>query len=119
MRAARREVWPYYARSHLLLLPSRHDAAGVAVLEAAACSLPTVGTDVAYVSEWALRGAARVIRVGDAPRAVLRHPRAAARSAARRRMSEEARTLACAHNADWTATRFEELYQQVIKSGHG
>jgi glycosyltransferase involved in cell wall biosynthesis len=113
------EVWPYYARSHLLLLPSRHEAAGVAVLEAAACSLPTVGTDVGYVSEWALRGAARVIRVGDAPalsRAILELLRD---RAARRRMGEEARTLACAHNADWSATRFEELYQQVIKSGRG
>jgi glycosyltransferase involved in cell wall biosynthesis len=109
------EVWPYYARSHLLLLPSRHEAAGVAVLEAAACSLPTVGTDVGYVSEWALRGAARATRVGDAPalaRAILDLLRD---RAARRRMGEEARALSCFHNADWTATRFEELYHQVVK----
>ncbi len=109
------EVWPYYARSHLLLLPSRHEAAGVAVLEAAACSLPTVGTDVGYVSEWSLRGAARAIRVGDAPalaRAILDLLRD---RPTRRRMAEEARALSCAHNADWTAARFEELYHAVIK----
>jgi glycosyltransferase involved in cell wall biosynthesis len=107
------EVWPYYARSHLLLLPSRHEAAGVVVMEAAACSLPTVGTDVGYVSEWALRGAARAVRVGDAPalaRAILELLRD---RAARRRMAEEARSLAIAHNADWTAERFEELYQSL------
>jgi glycosyltransferase involved in cell wall biosynthesis len=110
---AANEVWPYYARSHLLLLPSRHEAAGVVVLEAAACSLPTVGTDVGYVSEWALRGAARAVRVGDAPalaRAILELLRD---RAARRRMAEEARSLAIAHNADWTAERFEELYQEL------
>jgi glycosyltransferase involved in cell wall biosynthesis len=107
------EVWAHYARSHLLVLPSRHEAAGVAVLEAAACGLPTAGTDVGYVSEWALRGAARAVRVGDAAalaRAILDLLRD---RDARRRMGEEARALACAHNAEWTATRFEELYQRL------
>jgi glycosyltransferase involved in cell wall biosynthesis len=110
------EVWPFYARSHLMVLPSRHEAAGVAVLEAAACSLATVGTDVGYVSEWALRGAARAVRVGDAAdlaRAILDLLRD---REARRRMAEEARVLSCAHNADWTAGRFEELYQQLVEN---
>src|SRR5262249_30175513 len=59
-------VWSFYGNAHLLLLPSQHEAAGVAVLEAAACGLPTVGTAVGYVADWAPDGAARALPIGDA-----------------------------------------------------
>jgi glycosyltransferase involved in cell wall biosynthesis len=109
------EVWPFYPGAHLNLLPSRHDAAGVAVLEAAVCHVPTVGTDVGYMAEWADQGAARAVPVGDAPALaaaivdLLRQP------ATRRQMAEAAYALARARDADWTANRFESLYREVTR----
>ena len=49
----------FYACAHLYVQSSRHEAAGVAVLEAAASGVPVVGTAVGYVKDWArLRAAA-------------------------------------------------------------
>ena len=44
---------PLYQRAHLAVLTSRHEAAGVVTLEAAACGVPTVGTAVGVVHDWA------------------------------------------------------------------
>src|SRR5205814_2229462 len=41
-----------YARAHLHVVSSRHEAAGVVILEAAAAGLATVGTAVGYVADW-------------------------------------------------------------------
>jgi len=107
------EVWRFYGAAHLLLLPSQHEAAGVAVLEAAACGVPTVGTAVGYVADWSQQGAARAVAIGDAAglaQAILELLRD---GPARRRMAEAAADLARAHDADWTARRFEALYTSV------
>src|SRR6185436_17617745 len=53
------------ARTHLHLMSSRHEAAGVAVLEAAAAGVPTVGTRVGYVADWS-PDAAVAVEPGDA-----------------------------------------------------
>src|SRR5262249_53603742 len=47
------ELAPFYARAHLLVQSSRHDASPVAVLEAAAVGRTTVGTAVGYVADGA------------------------------------------------------------------
>jgi glycosyltransferase involved in cell wall biosynthesis len=109
------EVWPFYRRAHLLVLPSRHDAAAVAVLEAAVCGVPTVGTDVGYMSDWAPQGAARTVAVGDAPALARAIRGLLADDEARARMGEAARALARARDADWTARRFEEIYAEVAR----
>lgn len=54
-----------YQRAHLFVLSSRHEAQGMAALEAAACGVPVVGTDVGVIPELA-PAAARVAPVGDA-----------------------------------------------------
>src|SRR4051794_2152465 len=41
-----------YARAHLHLVTSRHEAAPIVVLESAAAGVPTVGTRVGYVADW-------------------------------------------------------------------
>ena len=41
-----------YARAHVHLVTSRHEAAPIVVLEAAAAGVPTVGTRVGYVADW-------------------------------------------------------------------
>jgi glycosyltransferase involved in cell wall biosynthesis len=110
------EVWPFYQRAHLSLLPSRHEAAGVAVLEAGLCRIPTVGTDVGYVAEWAPQGAARAVPVGDdaaLASAVLELLRD---EALRLRLGEAAHQLARKHHADRTASELEAIYASVTGS---
>jgi glycosyltransferase involved in cell wall biosynthesis len=103
------QLAPFYARAHLHIVSSRHEAASVAVLEAAATGLPTVGTRVGYVADFA-PDRAHAVPVGDAEAladaiiALLRDPEHRARLAAR------ARSWTLAHDADWTAARFVEVY---------
>jgi glycosyltransferase involved in cell wall biosynthesis len=101
-----------YARAHLHVVSSRHEAAGVVVLEAAAAGLATVGTAVGYVAEWqpdravavpvqdpaALAGAITDL-LEDPPR--------------RERIASAARAWAVAHDADWTAAQFERIYAEA------
>ena len=108
------ELHGVYARADLLVLSSRHEAAGVVVLEAAAAGIPTVGTNVGYVADWAPEGRAVAVPVND-PEALgaaivdlLRDP------ARRARLGAAAREWASAHDADWTAERFADLYQDVM-----
>jgi glycosyltransferase involved in cell wall biosynthesis len=107
------EVWPFYVGAHLHVLPSRHDAAGVAILEAAICGVPTVGSSVGYVAEWADVGAARAVPPADAPALATAILELLRDSATRRQMGAAAFALARARDADWTAARFEELYREV------
>jgi glycosyltransferase involved in cell wall biosynthesis len=110
------EVWPFYQRAHLSLLPSRHEAAGVAVLEAGLCGVPTIGTNVGYVAEWGPQGAAHAVPVGDvealagAILALLRAPDL------RTQLGQAARRLALVHDADWTASAFQAIYAEVTGS---
>src|SRR5207253_1114992 len=45
-------VAPLYRRAHALVVTSRHEAAGVVILEAGASGLPVVGTPVGHLAEW-------------------------------------------------------------------
>ncbi len=103
---------PLYRAAHLHLLASRHESQAVVVGEAAAAGLPTVGTIVGVVAELA-PAAAWAVPVGDAAAlaagalALLRDP------ARREQLGRAAQAWARAHDADWTATRFEAIYEQV------
>lgn len=107
-----RDLAAFYRSADLLMLPSRHEAAGVVVLEAAAAGLPTVGSALGYVSDWSPTAACAVppndpdalaaattvlLRDGDA--------RAALAAAAFERVT--------AYDADRTTERFEELYRRI------
>ena len=99
----------FYACAHLYVQSSRHEAAGVAVLEAAASGVPVVGTAVGYVKDWARLRAAAVPpgdpgRLAEAIVDLLQDPDRRARLAA------SARAWAATHDADWTAVRFETIY---------
>ena len=102
----------FYARAHLHVVSSRHEAAGVVVLEAAATGLATVGTAVGYVADW------------DPDRAVavpVSDPNALASAVIdllqdpprRHRLASAARAWTLAHDADWTARQFERIYAEV------
>lgn len=99
--------------SDLLLHTSRHEAGPMAVLEAAVCGVPTVGTDVGHVNEWAPDAAVAVPvadpgALADAVVALLDdEPR-------RMRLARCAQARAVAIDADFTASSFERLYEDVL-----
>lgn len=106
------EVAALLKRAALFVSSSRHEAAGVAVLEAAACGVPAVGTAVGYVADGHPERALAV-PAGDAGAlagailALLEDP------ALRRAMGRAALAWARAHDADWTAARFAALYASL------
>lgn len=105
----------FYARAHLHVVSSRHEAAGIVVLEAAASGVPTVGTRVGFLADWSEEGDERGVAVPIGDDAAL----AAAvidlvnDRARRERMAASAREWAVAHDAEWTARQFEKIYSEV------
>ena len=100
------------ARGDLLVVSSRHEAGPVVVLEAAASGVPTVGTRVGYVGEWAPEAAAAV-PVGD--------PQALA-SALQLHLEDEERRLALAaaaharalaQDADRMTAAYVGIYEEL------
>lgn len=106
----------FYQRAHLLVMSSRHEAAGVVALEAAACQLATVGTAVGYVADWS-PGCALAVPVGDATALAEGILTLLSEPERRAQMAGEAQRWALAHDADWMATALEKLYEALIKSG--
>jgi glycosyltransferase involved in cell wall biosynthesis len=101
-----------YRAAHVLIVSSRHEAAGVAVLEAAACGVPTVGSAVGYVADWAPE-AAVAVPPGD-PAALAGATAALLADPARRgRLAAAARSRTLGHDADATAEAFDLLYHQL------
>ena len=102
-----------YRQSHLVVVSSRHEAAGVVALEAAAAGVPVVGTAVGYIADWAPERAVAVPPVdpaalADAIEAALADlPR-------RRRLAAAARDWTIAHDADWSARQFERVYRELV-----
>jgi glycosyltransferase involved in cell wall biosynthesis len=102
----------FYAAAHLHVVSSRHEAAGVTILEAAATGLPTVGTAVGYIADWQ-EDRAVAVPVND-PDALAGAISDLLRDPARRtRVAAAARTWTLAHDADWTAQQFDRLYAGV------
>jgi glycosyltransferase involved in cell wall biosynthesis len=98
--------------AHLYVQSSRYEAAGVAVLEAAACAVPTVGTSVGYVADWAPECASSVA-VGDAAGLAAAIAGLLNEEGRRAEMGQRAREWVLARDADWVAARWEELYGQL------
>jgi glycosyltransferase involved in cell wall biosynthesis len=102
----------FYERAHLHVVSSRHEAAGVVVLEAAAADVATVGTAVGYVADWHPERAVAV---------PVRDPQALATGindllddpARRARIAAAARSWTLIHDADWTADQFERIYKEA------
>lgn len=98
--------------AHLLLISSRHEAGPVAMLEAAVAGVPTVGTAVGHVTEWAPTSAVAV-PVGDGM-ALAREAAALLADEPRRlALALEAMRKATTFDADFTAERFESIYQEL------
>ena len=101
-----------YATAHLNAVSSRHESANVSVLEAACTGLATVGTAVGHVADFAPERAVAV-PVQDA-QALSGAIAELLRDRSRRdALAGRARAWALAHDAEWTARQFEELYGRV------
>ena len=108
----------FYARAHLHVVTSRHEASSVTALEASLSGVATVGTAVGHLADWAALDPPGAVTTGhdpdalaDAIIALLRDP------ARRRRTADAARSWALAHDADWTASAFDALYARVAAAG--
>lgn len=103
----------FYERAHLLVLSSRHEAAGVVVLEAGACGVPAVGTAVGYIADGSPARAVAV-PVGDADALADAILGLLADAARRERLGRAAQAWALAHDADWTAQQMERIYEELV-----
>lgn len=102
-----------YRGSHLLVIPSRHEAGPVVALEAACLGLPIVGSAVGHVADWA-PAAATAVPPGD-PAALARAIAGLIDDPARRASTATAaREWAMRHDADWTAAAFERVYRELV-----
>jgi glycosyltransferase involved in cell wall biosynthesis len=104
----------FYARAHLHVVSSRHEAAAVVVLEAAASGVATVGTSVGYVADWDPDRAVAVPvenaeALANAIAGLLQEP------LRRARLASAAREWTLRHDADWTAAQFERIYGEVAR----
>lgn len=108
-----RELRPLMKRAHLHLLSSRHEAGPLVLLEAAIAGVPTVGTAVGHVSEWA-DGAAICVPVGDDAALALGAHRLLGNDAERMCLAAEAQRRAMAMDADFTMRCFDRIYFRLI-----
>jgi len=110
------DLIPIYQRSHLLVLSSRHEAAGAVVLEAAATGVPIVGTSVGYIADWSPEQAVAV---------PTQNPTALASAILdllkdrdrRERLTTLARRWTLAHDAEWTSREFDHVYDTLTTPG--
>ncbi len=106
------QVRLFLQRADLFIISSLHEAGPVALVEAAACRVPTVGTAVGHVIDGSPERCLAV-PVGD-PFALAEAIVALAVDSDRRlRMGEAALAWAARNDADATAARFEAIYQRL------
>jgi glycosyltransferase involved in cell wall biosynthesis len=107
------QLRPIMAAAHLMVMSSRHETGPLAMLEAAVVGVPTVGTAVGHIAEWAPT-ASRSVAVGDpqqlagAIRALLEN------EDLRLRIAHEAWHRATAEDADYTAAQVQRCYHELV-----
>lgn len=97
--------------AHLYLQASYHESQGVAVCEAAAAGVPTVGTTVGLVAELA-PDAAVAVPVGDAAALARSIVATLQDRAGRESLGRAAQAWARVHDAEWTARTFTQIYAE-------
>jgi glycosyltransferase involved in cell wall biosynthesis len=104
---------PVLARAHVCVVSSRHEAGPLAVLEAAVAGLPSIGTAVGHLAEWA-PDAARVVLPGDEAGLSGLIAQLAADEPLRLRLAAAAQQRALAEDADFTHERFAQLHAELL-----
>lgn len=113
-----RQLRPLMEQSHLLMITSRHEAGPLVVLEAGVTGVPTVGTAVGHIAEWAPRAAAAV-PVGDSEGLARATAELLGDEDLRLRIAREAMRRAVQEDADYTAQCFQAIYTSLARGAHG
>lgn len=113
-----RQLMPLMRTAHVHVVSSRHEAGPVSVLEAAALGVPTVGTAVGHVAEWA-PAAALAVPAGDAQSLAAALREVLSDEALRLRLARAAWMRAVWQDADYTARCFEGLYEELVLARRG
>jgi glycosyltransferase involved in cell wall biosynthesis len=108
-----RELRPLMESADLLVMSSVHEAGPVVLLEAAVAGVPTVGTAVGHIAEWA-PSAALAVSVADAPALAGAIRRMLDDDELRLRVARAAQRHAIHEDADHTALAFEALYRRLL-----
>lgn len=108
-----RELRPLLLAADLLVMSSRHEAGPLVLLEAAVVGVPTVGTAVGHLAEWA-PGAALAVPVGDPAALAAAIARVLDHEPLRLRLAIHAQRRALTEHADDTATKFDALYRELL-----
>jgi glycosyltransferase involved in cell wall biosynthesis len=94
------------------VISSLHEAGPLVVLESAALGIPSVGTAVGHIAEWAPE-AALGVPVGDAIALAAAIQRLIGNEDLRLQIAREAMGRALAQDADYTALLFQNLYSEL------
>ena len=108
------QLRPLMEKADLLLLTSRHDAAPMVVREAAVAGVPTVGTAVGIVDDWA-PDAAAAVAVGDDAGLARAVEMLLSDESRRMLLATNAHARAVAENADVTAERVLRLSREMLQ----
>jgi glycosyltransferase involved in cell wall biosynthesis len=109
-----RQLHPLMQQAHVSVISSRHEAGPLALLEAAAVGVPTVGTAVGHICEWAT-DAALAVPVGDSEALAAALHQILSDEPLRLRLARAARLWALREDADYTAACFESLYSELLR----
>jgi glycosyltransferase involved in cell wall biosynthesis len=106
---SQRELHPLLLQAHLSVISSRHEAGPMVALEAAAVGVPTIGTAVGHLREWA-PDAAIAVPVGDDRALAAALDKVLRDEPLRLSLARKARVRALREDADYTAACFEAVY---------
>jgi glycosyltransferase involved in cell wall biosynthesis len=113
-----RQLHPVMAAADLMIVSSRHEAGPLAFLEAAVLGVPTVGTAVGHVVEWA-PDASIAVPVGDSVGLASAIVSLLADEDLRLGIARRARERAIREDADYTVERFQALYSSLQAGARG
>jgi glycosyltransferase involved in cell wall biosynthesis len=109
---------PLVEAAHLMIVSSRHEAGPLVALEAAVAGVPTVGTLVGHIAEWAPR-AAVAVPVADFSALADAIKRLLVDEELRLRIARAARQRAIVEDADHTARAFQRIYTELAGGSSG
>ncbi len=110
-----RALRPLMETAHINVVSSRHEAGPMAMLEAAIAGVPTVGTAVGHIAEWA-PGAAMSVPPGRPAELAAAIRRLLEDEELRLKIAREASRRAITHDADHTVARFLHIYGELVAS---